>query len=100
MSITERDPPGWPEPAWRASVRSGHDTRARSTRDVLQPSVELLHESRDFVDSDAGDGDLGRVHDLVGGPDDRALHVLGDPGDVVQERGDVVVDPDRVGLER
>ena len=60
----------------------------------------LLHESRDFVDMNAGDGDLGRVHDLVRGPDDRALHVLGDPDDVVEERGDVVVDPDRVGLER
>ena len=28
------------------------------------------------------------------------LHVLGDADDVVQERGDVVVDPDRVGLGR
>src|SRR5215831_829391 len=51
------------------------------------------------IDAYVADRDLRGVHDLVRRPDDRALDVLGDADDVVEERGDVVVDPDRVRLD-
>src|SRR5919108_91738 len=99
VSITDSDPPGWPEPAW-VSIRMIWTRQARAMASRRTSPIELLHEPCDVVDPDVGDGDLGRVGRLVGAPDDRALHVLGDADDVVQERGDVVVDPDRVRLDR
>src|SRR2546425_8683030 len=47
----------------------------RPPRSTLFPTrrssdLELLHEGGDFVDVDTPDGDLGRVHDLVRGPDE------------------------------
>src|SRR5215510_68326 len=51
------------------------------------------------IDAYVADRDLRGIHDLVRRPDDRAFDILGDADDVVEERGDVVVDADRVRLD-
>src|SRR5689334_2184023 len=98
-SMTESEPPGWPEPAW-VSIRMICTRHARAMAFRRASAIRLLHWVCDGVDANAADGDLWRVHDLVGGPDDGALHVLGDTDDVVEEGRDVVIDADRVGLDR
>src|SRR5262249_55589006 len=75
-SITDSEPPGCPEPAWVIirMICTRH-ARAMASRRA-SPICRLLVVNR--IDVDVADRDLGRVHDLVRRPDDRALYVFGD----------------------
>src|SRR5215813_3757441 len=96
-SITDSEPPGWPEPAW-VSMRMICTRQARAmasslvTSDIESCSLGI----RDLVDADSGNGHLRGVDDLVRRPHDRGTGVLGHADDVVEEGGDVVVDTNGV----